>query len=73
MLLLKFVLASNFPDMKDVINKYQLGKICELSGNEIYTAIKKFENEEELIKINSSLLYELSWQAQEVKLFRIIQ
>ncbi len=65
------VLASNFPDMKDVINKYQLGKICELSENEIYTAIKKFENEEELIKINSSLLYELSWQAQEVKLFRL--
>lgn len=65
------VLASNFPDMKDVINKFQLGKICELSENEIYTSIKEFENEKELIKIDSSLLYELSWQAQESKLFRL--
>lgn len=65
------VLASNFPDMKDVINKFQLGKICELSENEIYISIKEFENEEELIKIDSSLLHELSWQAQESKLFRL--
>lgn len=63
------ILASNFPDIKSVIDKYKLGKYSELSESSIYEAIKAFEKES--IVINSSNLYELSWQAQEAKLINL--
>jgi glycosyltransferase involved in cell wall biosynthesis len=65
------ILASDFPDIKEVINKYKLGKYTELSKDDIYKAIKEFENEKELMNIDSSKLYDLSWQAQEEKLISL--
>ncbi len=65
------ILASNFPDIKEVIDKYNLGKYSELDEESIYNSIKEFENEQELKKIDSSKLYELSWQRQEEKLISL--
>ncbi len=62
------ILASNFPDIKEVVDNYNLGKYSELSEKCIYKAIKEYENEQELNKIDSSKLYKLSWQYQEEKL-----
>lgn len=65
------VLASNFPDIKKVVQKYKLGKCSELSENEIFNIVKEFEEMEYIEKIDESKLYDLSWQAQEEKLFKI--
>ncbi len=65
------VLASNFPDISQVVERYNLGKCSELEVGSIYKTIKEFENLEELPKIDSTELYELSWGAQEEKLIRL--
>ena len=65
------VLASNFPDISQVVERYNLGKCCELEVGSIYKTIKEFENLEELPKIDSKELYELSWGVQEEKLIRL--
>lgn len=65
------VLASNFPDISFTINKYNLGKCCDLDAKSIYDAIIEFENTIELPMINVDDLYELSWGAQEKKLITL--
>ncbi|WP_164966729.1 glycosyltransferase [Aliarcobacter trophiarum] len=65
------ILASNFPDIKQIIDSYNLGKYTELNENDIYKAIKDYENQKELVKIDTSKLYDLSWQAQEQKLIKL--
>ncbi|MGJ0308717.1 glycosyltransferase [Aliarcobacter cryaerophilus] len=65
------ILASSFPDIKQVIDNFNLGKYTDLNENSIYKAIKQYENEKELVKIDSLKLYDLSWQAQEEKLFKL--
>ena len=62
------VLASDFPDMSSVINRYNLGKCSDLDPESIYESIKEFEGESELLKIDSSELFDLSWEAQGDKL-----
>lgn len=62
------VLASNFPDISMVVEKYNLGKCSDLDSESIYNAIKEFEIMLELPKISVSDLYDLSWSAQEEKL-----
>lgn len=62
------VLASNFPDISMVVEKYKLGKCSDLDSESIYNTIKEFEQMDELPKIISSDLYDLSWSAQEEKL-----
>lgn len=62
------VLASDFPDMSSVINRYNLGKCSDLDPASIYESIKEFEGEGELLKIDSSKLFDLSWEAQGDKL-----
>ncbi len=65
------VLASNFPDISQVVERYNLGKCSELNSNSIYEAIKEFEDSNKLQKINADSLYELSWGAQEEKLIKL--
>ena len=67
------ILASNFPDISEVVNKYNLGICSELNEKSVYTAIKKFEEMNELPKIDANDLYELSWGAQEKKLIKLYE
>ena len=65
------VLASNFPDLSYIVKGFKLGKCCNLKKNNIQKSIKEFVEMKRLPKINSKNLYELSWDAQEVKLIGI--
>ena len=65
------VLASNFPDISMVVEKYNIGKCSDLDSESIYNSIKEFEQIEELPRINASDLYDLSWSAQEEKLVKM--
>jgi len=65
------VLASNFPDIRYVVEKYNLGKCTELDTQDIYKAIQVFEESEALPQINVSDLFELTWEAQEEKLIKL--
>ncbi|AXH09213.1 hypothetical protein CP960_01765 [Malaciobacter halophilus] len=65
------VLASDFPDISMVVEKYNLGKCSDLDSESIYNAILEFEEMEELPKINKNNLYDLSWSAQEEKLISL--
>ena len=65
------VLASDFPDILETVEKYNLGKCCELNTQSIYESIKEFESMAELPKINADELYDLSWGAQEKKLIKL--
>jgi glycosyltransferase involved in cell wall biosynthesis len=67
------VLASNFPDISNVIKQYDLGKTCELDVDSISHAIKAFEEMDTLPKIDADALYELSWEAQEKKLIKLYE
>lgn len=64
------ILASNFPDISEVVKTYQLGVCCDLDTDSINQGILKFiksENKNEFT-ICKSTIQPLSWQAQEVKL-----
>ncbi len=65
------VLASDFPDISRVVTKYSLGKCCKLDFDSIFKAIQEFENMNELPKVNTDELYDLSWGAQEDKLIKL--
>ena len=67
------VLASNFPDISMVVEKYNIGKCSDLNSESIYNSIKEFEQIEELPRINASDLYDLSWSAQEEKLVKMYE
>jgi len=65
------VLASDFPDISQVVKKYNLGVCCSLDEKSIYDSIKAFEEMDELPKIRAEDLYDLSWAAQEEKLIKL--
>lgn len=67
------MLASNFPDIIEVVDKFNLGKYSSLEIEDMFNTIKEFEEMEELPKIKSENLYELSWQKQEEKLIKLYQ
>lgn len=67
------MLASNFPDIIEVVDKFNLGKYASLEIEDMFKAIKEFEQMEELPKIKTENLYELSWQKQEEKLISLYQ
>ena len=62
------ILASNFPDISDVVDRYNLGKYCDLSVESIHDTVKEIEREDSLPKVDPKKLYDLSWAAQEEKL-----
>lgn len=65
------ILASSFPDIRKIVDKYSLGKYSELDSLSIYNSIKEFESIKELPKIDIEKLYDLSWAAQEGKLISL--
>ena len=68
-----YVLASNFPDIKRVVDKYNLGSCCSIDVDEIYTMIKIIEKMETLVNNKNDKLYEISWPYQEKKLMETYQ
>lgn len=67
------VLASNFPDITETVQKYKLGETCDLDEKSIYNAIKTLEQRKEVDKIKVDSLYDLSWKAQEKKLISLYE
>ncbi len=65
------VLASSFPDILEVVEKYDLGSCCELNSASIYKAIKLLEDVGDLSAIDVDELYDLSWDAQADKLIKL--
>ncbi|WP_341364853.1 glycosyltransferase [Thalassospira sp. SN3W] len=63
------VLASNFPDIKEVISRYNIGETCSLNVNSIKEAIIRLESSTGSPKFSN--LDALSWQAQEQKLISL--
>jgi glycosyltransferase involved in cell wall biosynthesis len=63
-----FVLATDFPDMKKVVEEYSLGLCCSLNKEDLKSTVKKIEDME-LSKISADL-YPLSWQYQGEKLIK---
>lgn len=62
------VLASNFPDISEVIETYKLGICCNLDTDSVTQGILEFAKSDRNIKPSKSIIQPLSWQAQEVKL-----
>jgi glycosyltransferase involved in cell wall biosynthesis len=60
------VLASAFPDIKQLIDEYCMGMCCDLSVEAVVTAIKQLEIKTEKARFKN--LGPLSWQAQELKI-----
>ena len=66
------VIASDFPDIKFLVEKYDLGFCCD-SGS-IKDVKKNIERYESIIKISKndvSKLHDLSWQKQELNLINV--
>lgn len=60
------VLASNFPDIRSVVQEFGLGACCNLEINDIHQSIIDLESKEFLFSFRD--LSPLSWGAQRVKL-----
>jgi glycosyltransferase involved in cell wall biosynthesis len=67
------ILASSFPDITTVVEKYKLGKCSNIDFDSMYKVIKEFEEMENLPKINKNDLYDLSWAAQKDKLIKLYE
>lgn len=65
------VIASDFPDIKDLIKKYNIGYSCSTDEKDIAFAIEKFTLTDDISRVKSSTIYDLSWQAQEKKLLNL--
>lgn len=67
-----YVLASDFPDIREIVDKFSLG-ICSGSNiEEIYKSISSLEGSEKLdVNLDVDRLYPLSWSHQEEKLLAV--
>ncbi len=65
------VLASKFPDIVEVVDKYKLGVCSQLDSESIYEAIIAIEELDRLPVIDVEKLYDLSWGAQAQKLAKL--
>ncbi len=64
-----YVLACDFPDIRQLVDEFSLGTCSGLSTEEVYKSIKSLENKEKLNKdLNVDRLYPLSWSYQSEKL-----
>ena len=64
------ILASNFPDMKNLINAYSIGSCISPNFNSLIKKIKFFEDNRHKIKIKKKNLRDLEWRVQSEKLIR---
>ncbi len=60
------VLASDFPDIKNLIDLYKLGWYCSFNLEDVIKGIIEIENEN-ILKISDDL-FKISWQAQAYEL-----
>lgn len=67
------VIASDFPDIVDVVNKYELGVCCGQDNESIQKAIEQFLTRKINMHIDIKTLKELGWEAQKVKLLNIYE
>ena len=65
------VLASNFPDIVNVVTKFNLGTTCDIEEKSIVEAIKSYQSDQIKTNFDPEDLYELSWEAQEEKLQKL--
>lgn len=65
------VLASNFPDISYVVEKYSLGVCVDLDAKSIKEGIKSFASESLSFDIEQHNLSDLSWQKQEYNLISL--
>jgi glycosyltransferase involved in cell wall biosynthesis len=65
-----YIVACDFPDIRQIVDKFCLGTCSSLNMEELYKCVKSLENKEE--KLNNDLsedrLYPLSWAHQAEKL-----
>lgn len=64
------VLASNFPDMSNIVNSYHLGLCCDLDRESIRNAIHQFESSSSSYRIDPTKLQDLRWEAQKDRLLK---
>lgn len=64
-----YILASDFPDMRDIVTNHHLGKCTEVSESALHKAVKNIETEG--CQVQQINLEELGWQVQEQKLLKI--
>ena len=60
------VLASNFPEIKKIVDKYKLGYVCKLNEKSIMKEVKKIQNENKTFEQTN--LDDISWAEQERKI-----
>lgn len=66
-----YVLACDFPDIKELVDTYSLGSTCKLEINDIHDKISDIECQNiEHYNVNTEKLYPLSWAYQAEKLVR---
>lgn len=63
------VLASNFPDIRAVVDAYNLGGYCELNADSVRSKVMELQGTTRLYHFND--VYPLSWQAQEEKIKKL--
>jgi glycosyltransferase involved in cell wall biosynthesis len=63
-----FVIASDFPDMKQIVDEYDLGITCAVEKTALMELIKELSNKE--CSASKKDLYKLSWQYQEELLLK---
>jgi glycosyltransferase involved in cell wall biosynthesis len=65
-----FIVASDFPDMKKVIEDYELGMVSSLDINSIKKTIIELEHSN-IARVSTKDLHELSWDFQSYKLINL--
>lgn len=65
------VLASDFPDIRTVLTKYNIGECCSFEIEDIITSIRALESSPTCLVFND--LTPLSWQAQAIKLLALYE
>ncbi len=67
------VIASDFPDIMNVVNNFNLGVCCGQEKDSIREAIELFLNKTTDDQIDTETLKELSWESQKSKLLRVYE
>jgi len=63
-----YILATGFPDIKHIVESYNLGKTCSFNEIDFEHAVKSIESMS--IQKNINNLYPLSWEYQSEKLYK---
>jgi len=66
-----FVITSDFPDMKQIVDEYDLGITCAVEKTALMELIKELSNKE--CSASKKDLYKLSWQYQEELLLKVYE